>query len=570
MYLGGAPLGSGTFQSPEVDGPFSGGVNINTFLGANRFYSAGYTGTRARVSVMEGFLAWGGHETLTHVVPVLDTGPNPASNLPDEHPTSVAFFAGGRPTAPGNEYERGIAYGATLFSQAIGVNSPGAFIDTGPFSQSEVRQVRRAFSTGLTAASVSRPADVVNTSFGALGDAGQDFDDKLFDGFISANPRTLHVTAAGNDGTAPVDSPGAAYNSIAVGATGEPYDSASLNYNQVAIFSSFGPNGFWIPTTSTGLLGTVVANARATVDLVAPGSYLAGATYNPTTGTASTYNRAAAGTSFAAPTVAGGAALLQDAAYDRFAANPDARDGRVIKAVLMNSAEKTVGWNNGQSTVTAAPVNGGAAQTFVRTRQSLDYAAGAGRMDLGRAFDQYLSGTTDVPGTGSGNLGPVLSIGWDYGVVNQGTPNTYTFANTIGAGATVRLTLAWFRDRSVTIAANDTIPTNGFAELGEDNLDLQFWALDASGQPVQLVAESSSVYNNEEHLFFTVSSAGQYAVRVLWTANLFSFAGNPDVASEQYGLAWNVTPIPEPVSALPAAFVGCAGLLRRRRGPRSV
>jgi len=42
------------------------------------------------------------------------------------------------------------------------------------------------------------------------------------------------------------------------------------------------------------------------------------------------------------------------AAYAVFPTNSDARDSRVIKAVLMNSAGQTQGWNNGQSFIRTA------------------------------------------------------------------------------------------------------------------------------------------------------------------------------------------------------------------------
>src|SRR4029078_6585924 len=119
------------------------------------------------------------------------------------------------------------------------------------------------------------------------------------------------------------------------------------------------------------------------------------------------------GTSFAAPSVTGGAALLYDAAYSLLGATPNARDTRVMKAVLMNSADKTLGWNNGQ--VAHPNGNGG-----VLTTQSLDSRLGTGRMNLNRAFDQLLSGTTDVAGAAAGVVGTVENIGWDFGQVIDG------------------------------------------------------------------------------------------------------------------------------------------------------
>ena len=43
------------------------GLNINQYLGADRFYQAGYTGRSAVVANIEAGHAWSSHETLQHV-----------------------------------------------------------------------------------------------------------------------------------------------------------------------------------------------------------------------------------------------------------------------------------------------------------------------------------------------------------------------------------------------------------------------------------------------------------------------------------------------------------------------
>src|SRR4029078_5458018 len=53
--------------STDVKGPLIGGTNINTLLGADTFYSHGYTGTNAVIANIEDGHIWNGHETLTHV-----------------------------------------------------------------------------------------------------------------------------------------------------------------------------------------------------------------------------------------------------------------------------------------------------------------------------------------------------------------------------------------------------------------------------------------------------------------------------------------------------------------------
>ena len=212
------------------------------------------------------------------------------------------------------------------------------------------------------------------------------------------------------------------------------------------------------------------------------------------------------GTSFAAPTVAGGAALLYDAAYSVFAGNDDARDARVMKAVLMNSADKTVGWNNGQ--VSHPNGNGG-----VLTTQGLDNRVGTGRMNLAAAYDQFLTGTTDIAGTSSGNLGLVDDIGWDFGQVVSGTTNDYFFDSPLTGGSTFTATLTWFRDRRIN--ASNTVFDDSY-----DDLNLELWSV-VDGTPASLISESSSLYNESEHFSFALPVTGDYALRVRWFNEVF-------------------------------------------------
>ncbi len=100
------------------------GINVNTFLGANTFYNAGYTGTTVRVANIEGGHVWNGHETLSHVTTFIN-GPTNVGALQgntaatDRHATWVGHTIAGRVTAGGGEYQRGIAYGATLWSGSL-------------------------------------------------------------------------------------------------------------------------------------------------------------------------------------------------------------------------------------------------------------------------------------------------------------------------------------------------------------------------------------------------------------------------------------------------------------------
>lgn len=561
----------------NVKGPVLGGTNINTLLGADAFYDQGYTGTRAVMANIEGGHIWSGHETLTHVQQI----PNHPSALNEfeRHATWVATMLGGRQAGanPG-PYQQGLAPDAQLFSGNIISQWTGSrpTVSYGSVPDAVLYdQYRRAFSTGVDAS--GRTADVINSSWGGdVGSNGSDNWSIALDGLANANPRTLFAVSAGNEGPGPdkVSRPAAAYNNMSVAALG-----ANPPYDRAAFFSSGGPNDYADPINGTK------NNARQVVDIAAPGENLSAAYYGGETGGNGTtdnpsvsgpgptglpygslggpdyYTRGSlGGTSFAAPTVAGGAALLYDAAYSAFADNADARDARVMKSVLMNSADKTVGWNNGQ--VAHPNGNGG-----VLTTQGLDNRVGTGRMNLATAFDQFLGGTTDVPATGSGDLGFVNETGWDFGQVVSDTPNSYFFDSSLIAGSTFTATLTWFRDRRIN--NSNTVFDDSF-----DDLNLELWSV-VDGAFTSLISESSSLYNESEHFSFTLPETGDYALRVNWFKEVFDRVADAD--QEFYGLAWSTAAaalgavaIPEPASLLLMVVAAMPiGMTRRRSNRRS-
>src|SRR5262249_36483918 len=154
------------------------------------------------------------------------------------------------------------------------------------------------------------------------------------------------------------------------------------------------------------------------------------------------------------------------------------------KAVLMNSADKTIGWDNGQ---TAHPNGNGG----VLTTQGLDNRVGTGRMNLNSGYDQFLTGTTDVLGVSGGNLGLVQNIGWDFGEVESTTTNDYYIDAPLMGGTTFTATLTWFRDRRIS-------DSNTVFDDSYDDLNLELWSV-VDGAPLSLISESSSRYNESEH-----------------------------------------------------------------------
>jgi hypothetical protein len=279
----------------------------------------------------------------------------------------------------------------------------------------------------------------------------------------------------------------------------------------------------------------VVQGVRAAVDIVAPGEGLTAAYYGGQTGGNNDglpgsvasggptfYSTSLAGTSFASPIVAGGVSLLKSASYNtqELASNAASRDTLVVKSVLMNSADRIPGWNNGQ--ISHSNGLGG-----VRTTQALDWVSGAGKINLDEAYDQFLTaGTRDVSGLGSGDLGMVSSVGWDLGNVDFGSSNLYKIGGLLEANTTFSVTLNWFRDRLFNSTANTV------SDLAQADLSLRVVDLATSN----VISESLSLYNTSELLSFVLPRTSQYGIEVVYGGT--TFGSDLDV---NYGLAWSGT-----------------------------
>ena len=533
------------------------GVDINNFLGANRFYAAGYTGTRSTVANIEGGQIWNGHETLAGRVsqylytPPLTINGNPVNRQGNEfdlHATLVGQIIGGNGT---QNYQRGVAYGANLWSGGIATDFTGytngayntdfTFTDDRAFAYPYVT----AMQTGINGVR----ADVVNSSWGAgfldgRGNAvaidpnGQSDFSKTLDGLVRANGTTF-VVASGDEGPGPntISYPASAYNALVVGSTTSSMSNPL--YGSVASFSSRGPSSAFTP-----LAPNEINPVRARVDIVAPGTGFTTARYGGATGgntgaptsdlTPNTYLQNVAGTSVSAPTVAGGAALLADYGRANFGANSTsdaAINGVVLKAVLLNSADKLAGFNNNQTVVDG----------HIETAQGLDYAQGAGQLNLSAAFDQYALGTHDVAGLGGGvNL---AALGWDYGAVALNAFNDYQIGNLQG-GTNFTATLDWFINRQFDGIGVD--PTFGGFLITQDNgfaqLSLELYRTDINGQ--NLVARSFAPYNNVQHFFVNTPVDGSYFLRVAYAGNRYGTD-----TTQAYGLAWSGTRLAPAASA---------------------
>lgn len=545
-----APIEARSFLATSVPGAFS-GADVADLIGATTFYSNGFNGAGTITSNIEAGHIWNGHETLGHVTSRTNHASAPGASFGtpayDLHATWVGQIIGGRPTAIPQPWQAGIAPQTDLRSGAI------ATAWTGNAYATSFNVTMNSLATPYTSAvSGFGAVNVINSSWGIASPSGSEAAGgvnsvtMLMDSLANQNRFTTAVVAAGNDGataTPMVGAPASGYNVISVGALA---NNGSNEYDTVAVFSSRGPQDYRDPNV-TVLAATA---RRAAVDIVAPGHRLMAAHYGGQTGGNDAslsgsgplsigpafYNPDIQGTSFAAPVVAGSVSLMHHAAQG-LGLPTDARDTRVIKATLINAARKIPGWNNGQ--VPHPNGNGG-----VRTTDALDMVSGGGALDMDRTWYQYTQGQTDIPGLAGGVTSEAL--GWDYAVVNLGGATDIVIDAPLSGE--FRATLTWFREREYVSASTQN-------DVGFADLDLQVW----DSTFTTLIAESVSEYSEIEHLAFTLPSEGYYGLRVVYDENRFG-----TLTSEEFGIAWYGTAVPEPGMAMLMALALPLAARRRR------
>jgi PEP-CTERM motif len=540
--------GQSNISSSNTGGNVFTGININQFVGAEKFYNLGYDGAGAILGNIEAGHAYQPHQTLNHVTTqVTGTG---ALGSNDAHATWVTHAMSGRLSAggyPASYHAFGIAKGAQTWSGAIAT----AFGGGGSFSVTNA-SVASVYSSMIKTGVGGQTVDVFNSSWGYTGPTGWNTFAVGVDGLIN-DTGVVGVASTGNSGPSgnTVGGIAAGYNSIGVGAVGPD----TGGYTSITSFSSRGPNNFF----HVGLNQTI-NGVRAEVDIVAPGQSLTLAAI----GTTNAYNPNLQGTSFSAPIVAGGAGLIVGVGKNIYSTNALAIDGRIVKSVLMNSADKLPGWNNGQSVVSGV----------IQTTQSVDYVLGAGAMNLNKAFDQYasvanggLAETMDVAGQASGDLGNVGTVGWDFGNVLDGGSNQYFLDEMLAANSKLSVTMTWFADMISGLDAN-------FSGAGADhlaNLDLRIFTFDnlLNRNILGTYARSISLYNVAEHLYLDINSTGFYGIEVIHTQKHWDFGAVE--SGEQYGIAWSgVSAVPEPSHMLVLGMGAIGAFLRKRKRGNAV
>jgi hypothetical protein len=318
-------------------------------------------------------------------------------------------------------------------------------------------------------------------------------------GQTTSGKNSLIVYGSGNRLTPPNILP-AAYNGLVV---------ASTEKDGNGVFNKVNANN--------SAFHTATDNGRQFINLVAPGVDIRVPRLgNPPYDTES-------GSSLAAPQVTGAVAMLAQYA-DYWAAtindpehwNSDAFQPEVMKAVLMNSADKVNGRLGTTKTILDSQGNGwddsdasdrvlfrNAEQIATAQRLPLDLEMGTGQLNVRRALDQYDAG--EFHPVGAGNTLPTQA--WDFNTINgQGNEQVYHLP-ALQMNSYISITLTWNRMVNLTERAGGRA---GLYDQGEmfqpltlSNLDLRLIDRTANNQ---IVWKSASEIQNVEHMFFLISN----------------------------------------------------------------
>ena len=213
----------------------------------------------------------------------------------------------------------------------------------------------------------------------------------------------------------------------------------------------------------------------------------------------------------------------------------DARRHQVMKAVLLNSADKVQDAGDGlllgmsKTIIDKQNRNWLDSDAYRQPKVSLNSEIGAGQLNAFRAYEQFKAGQWQP-------LQPVPAIGWNYHQLQANSAKDYVLSTPLKQGSYVAITLVW--DRLVELRDKNQNGEfdvgEGFRDRGLNNLDL--YLLNAeSNAAVSHICTSTSEVDSIEHIFCPVPTTGNYKIRV-------RFRQQVNQPSQPYAIAWWTVP----------------------------